>query len=235
MLIQRYTFRADIKKCQSQGKTVLMSIGGSTWKESYPTPDAATKAAQKLWDTVGPVNKDVKIPRPFGDAVVDGFDFDYETKVTNLVPAAEHLRQLADSDKSKKFYLTAAPQCVYPDAMVGDMLNNVALDAIWVQFYNNKCGIQSFVPGQRPQPNFTMEQWDGWAKGPSKNKDVRVFVGVPGSKAAATSGYMDPEALVPLFNFSKSFSSFGGVMIWDVSAAYSNGDFVGKIKHELTG
>ena len=35
---------------------------------------------------------------------------------------------------SARYYITAAPQCVYPDANLGAVLNAVAFDAIYVQF-----------------------------------------------------------------------------------------------------
>lgn len=35
---------------------------------------------------------------------------------------------------SKKYYVTAAPQCVYPDAALGSVINNANFDAIYVQF-----------------------------------------------------------------------------------------------------
>lgn len=37
------------------------------------------------------------------------------------------------SDLGNRYYVTAAPQCVYPDAYLGTVLNSVALDAVYVQ------------------------------------------------------------------------------------------------------
>lgn len=108
-------------------------------------------------------------------------------------------------------------------------------DAIWVQFYNNYCGLHSFVPGASQQPAFNLDQWEGWAKGFSQNRDVKVFIGVPAAPSAAGSGYLPVDALRPVLQFAKAFSSFGGVMMWDVSQAYANGDFIGGVKRGLTG
>lgn len=33
-----------------------------------------------------------------------------------------------------RYYITGAPQCVYPDASLGAVLNAVAFDAVYVQF-----------------------------------------------------------------------------------------------------
>lgn len=38
------------------------------------------------------------------------------------------------SDAPKRYYITAAPQCVFPDEYIGDTLSSVPFDAIYVQF-----------------------------------------------------------------------------------------------------
>jgi chitinase len=38
------------------------------------------------------------------------------------------------SGASKKYYITAAPQCPYPDAYLSPTLNAVGFDAVYVQF-----------------------------------------------------------------------------------------------------
>lgn len=48
--------RADIKTCQSKGKTIMLSLGGDSYNEGgYTSPDAATAGANKLWAQFGPV------------------------------------------------------------------------------------------------------------------------------------------------------------------------------------
>ena len=39
--------------------------------------------------------------------------------------------------KGKKVYLSAAPQCPFPDRHLGAALNTGLFDYIWVQFFNN--------------------------------------------------------------------------------------------------
>ncbi|KAL2220272.1 putative class III chitinase [Thermoascus aurantiacus ATCC 26904] len=226
----------DIKTCQSLGKTILLSIGGATYSEGgFSSEDAAVAGANMIWETFGPQQPGSSAYRPFGDAVVDGFDFDFEATVNNMVPFANTLRSLMDADTSKKYYLTAAPQCPYPDAADGAMLDGaVSFDAIWVQFYNNYCGLQSFVPGSSTQNNFNFATWDNWAKTTSKNPNVKVFLGVPANTGAAGSGYEAPSSLTPIINYCKTFSSFGGVMMWDASQAYANNGFIPAVKQALT-
>lgn len=218
------------------GKTILLSIGGATYSEGgFSSEDAAVAGANMIWETFGPQQPGSSAYRPFGDAVVDGFDFDFEATVNNMVPFANTLRSLMDADTSKKYYLTAAPQCPYPDAADGAMLDGaVSFDAIWVQFYNNYCGLQSFVPGSSTQNNFNFATWDNWAKTTSKNPNVKVFLGVPANTGAAGSGYEPPSSLAPIINYCKTFSSFGGVMMWDASQAYANNGFIPAVKQALT-
>ncbi|KAF7596599.1 hypothetical protein BBP40_001000 [Aspergillus hancockii] len=174
------------------------------------------------------------IHRPFGNATVDGFDFDFEAKVTHMAAFANRLRELSDADRSRKYYLTAAPQCPYPDVADKDILHGpVSIDAVFVQFYNNWCGVNSFSEGQQTQNSFNFEEWDNWAKSVSKNKHVKVLVGVPANTNAASTGYVPASKLEAVIAYSKSFSSFGGVMMWDVTQAYGNQGFLDGVKNTL--
>ncbi|KAK6841520.1 Branchpoint-bridging protein [Apiospora arundinis] len=237
----------DIKTCQSKyGKTVMLSIGGETYQEGgFPSESAAKTAAETVWNLFGPNTKTAN--RPFGSAVIDGFDFDFESKTQNMVPFAQRLRGLMDdasAKSNKKFYLSAAPQCPFPDMADGDMLaGEIAFDFVMVQFYNNFCGVQNFVAGgaagnavgggsaRRQQAAFNFAAWDAWARGKpldgsrgSKNPDVKILLGVPASKSAAGTGFVEAAMLRPIVEFcASSFPSFGGVMMWDMSHLFSGG------------
>ncbi|KAH9809209.1 glycoside hydrolase family 18 protein [Teratosphaeria destructans] len=224
---------ADITTCQeTYGKTILLSIGGATYTEGGFTSEAAAiSAAKNLWNIFGPEPWGSSTPRPFGSAVIDGFDFDFETSVTNTVAFANELRSLFATDPSKRYYLTAAPQCPYPDAADNSMLSGgVHFDAIFVQFYNNYCGLQSYVAGAADEWNFNFDQWDTWAQNVSANPDVKVLLGVPGDTSAAGSGYEPLSVLQPIIEYCKRFDSFGGVMVWDASQAYANDGFLAGVK-----
>lgn len=180
--------------------------------------------------------------RPFHDATVDGFDLDIEAPGQNFPAFANRLRELMDAEKKtsktdKDYYLTAAPQCPYPDVNNNAMLNGgVSFDAIFVQFYNNYCGVQSFVPEGNTttkQTNYNFETWHNWAVSNSSNPDVKIFVGVPAGQTAAGSGYEPVTDLKPVIEYSKTFSSFGGVMAWDASQAYANMGFLKGVKEAL--
>lgn len=169
--------------------------------------------------------------------MIDGFDFDFESTVSNMVPFANQLRSLMTASTSttgKSYFLTAAPQCPYPDASDGAMLAGaVYFDAIWVQFYNNYCGLQSFTVGSSTQNNFNYATWDNWAKTVSLNPNVKIMLGIPGNTGAAGSGYESGSTLASIISYCKSFSSFGGVMIWDMSQVYANSGFLSSVSSDL--
>lgn len=129
----------------------------------------------------------------------------------------KRLRKHFTTDSSKDYYITGAPQCPYPDAMLGTVLDAVEFDAVNVQFYNNYCSTTS--------SSFNFETWDTWAKKTSPNSNVKVLLGVPGSNTAAGSGYVAYDALEPIVQeLYSTYSSFGGVTLWDASASYENKD-----------
>ncbi|CAK7212099.1 Chitinase 2 [Sporothrix curviconia] len=216
----------------------MLSIGGATYTEGgFSSSTAASTAADNVWAMFGPVQSGSTVNRPFGKAVVDGFDFDFESSTSNMAPFASELRSKMDAATAagdKPYYLSAAPQCPYPDVADNDMLAGaVSFDFVMVQFYNNYCGLPSFVSGSSTQNNFNFETWDTWAKTVSKNPNVRVLLGIPGSATAAGSGYTTGASLAPIITYVKQFSSFGGIMIWDMSQVYANTGFLDQIVEDL--
>lgn len=105
----------ELKNVQSTPKIRMVNYDGT-----HNTRRQATKAL-----------------RPFHDAAVDGFDLDIEAPGQNFPAFANRLRALMDAEKKKSaktdknFYLTAAPQCPYPDLNNDAMLNGgVSFDAV---------------------------------------------------------------------------------------------------------
>ncbi len=236
--------------CQREhGKTILLSIGGATYTEGgFGSASTAAAAADRVWAMFGPppapnASNAQEVNRPFGVAVVDGFDLDFESPVAQATPFAARLRALMDSASrghgsrntahqasAWPSVLSAAPQCPYPDVYDKDVLASVAFDMVMVQFYNNYCGLPSFQqpdgasPGQ--QVAFNLAQWDTWARTVSMNRNVRVLVGVPGGPTAAGSGYVPAAALAPILAYARHFRSFGGIAVWDMSQVYANPGFL---------
>ena len=223
---------ADIAECQSKGKTILLSLGGATYTQGgFSSSSAAESAAQTVWDMFG-TNTASGADRPFGNTVIDGFDFDFESGVNNLEPFAAKLRSLMDAS-GKKMYLTAAPQCVYPDYADNPALSSgVAFDFLMIQYYNNGCGASSFVPGATTQWNFNFDVWDNWAKTVSANKNVKLLLGLPANTGAG-SGYVSGSQLSAVIQECQKYSSFGGSMLWDMSQLYANLSFLSELVTDL--
>ncbi|KAG6663599.1 hypothetical protein CIPAW_02G036700 [Carya illinoinensis] len=111
----------------------MLSIGGGAGSYTLTSTNDAQQVATYLWNNfLGGQSSS----RPLGDAVLDGIDFDIEEGTT------QHWDELARylsgySKQGKKVYLTAAPQCPFPDAWMGGALKTGLFDYVWVQFYNN--------------------------------------------------------------------------------------------------
>ncbi|KAI0761003.1 glycoside hydrolase superfamily [Trametes elegans] len=209
------TFLAsDIEYCQSRGKIVTLSLGGATGAVAFTSSAQASAFGDTIWNVFFGGSDSV---RPFGDAVLDGIDLDIEGGTTAYYDSfINRIRELA-SGAEKPFYLTAAPQCPYPDAYLGTILNQVSFDAVYVQFYNNWCGLQNFDNIWA----WDFNSWDNWAKTVSVNPDVKIYIGAPASSTAAGSGYVDATTLANIaLETRNDYSSFGGIMLWDASQAY---------------
>ncbi|CAA7258783.1 unnamed protein product [Cyclocybe aegerita] len=219
---------AEITACQAKGKILTLSLGGATGAVGFQSDDQASNFAQTIWDMFLGGSSST---RPFGSAVLDGVDLDIEGGGSSHYDVfVNKIRSLA-SGASKKYYITAAPQCVFPDAALGGVLNSASFDAVYVQFYNNPCGLQNF--GQAANWNFGI--WDAWARNTSPNKNVKIYLGAPASRSAAGSGYVPIDSLSAIaVQMRRSFPSFGGVMLWDVSQAYANNRYDLAIKQALS-
>ncbi|KAL5571523.1 hypothetical protein UlMin_021120 [Ulmus minor] len=180
----------DIKRCQSRGILVMISIG-----------------ADYIWNNfLGGQSGS----RPFGDAVLDGVDFDIEggSGANFYADIAGKLFEFGKKPNVKKVYLTAAPQCPFPDRMLNTALSTGLFNYVWIQFYNNgQCQYSS------SNPNAFKSSWDQWTK---SIKAVRFFVGFPASPEAARSGFVQPQVLInEVLPFVKGYAKYGGVMLWD--------------------
>ena len=208
-----------------------MSLGGSTYTEGgFSSSSAAVAAAQNVWAMFGPVQSGSSAPRPFGTAVVNGFDFDFESSVQNMEPFAAELRTLMNA-AGGTYYLSAAPQCPYPDQSDESFIDGeVDFDWVQVQFYNNFCGVDNFN-----NPNaWDFSTWDTWANSVSLNRNAKVLLGIAANTGAANAGsYVDGSLLASAIASSKSYASFGGVMMWDMSQLYANSGFEAEVLSDM--
>ncbi|KAJ2659586.1 Chitinase 2 [Coemansia sp. RSA 1200] len=206
----------DIKYCQSQGKVVVISMGGASGAYGFLDDADASSFADTVWNMFF---KGTATQRPFDDAVLDGIDLDIEGGSNNGYTAfISRLRSHYASDPGRNYYIASAPQCPFPDAYLGSTLNNAWFDMVYVQFYNNYCGLNAYPTW------FNYGDWDNWAKTRSVNKNVKIFIGAPGSPSAASSGYVDGSTLSNIYNDVRAkYTSLGGIMTWDVSQARTSG------------
>lgn len=216
---------SDIKKCQANGKLITLSLGGATANVGFDSADQAAGFANTIWNMFLGGNGGM---RPFGSAVLDGVDLDIENgSAAHYDTFVNTLRSLAQG-APKRYYVTAAPQCPFPDAEVGEALNSAPFDAVYVQFYNNFC--QTSSPS-----DFNFATWDNWAKTQSPNPNVKVYLGAPASPQAAGSGFVSSDTLIGMAKDAQQrFSSFGGVMLWDMDTSFANGQYHRTVKNAIS-
>ncbi|KAI0050723.1 carbohydrate-binding module family 5 protein [Auriscalpium vulgare] len=220
---------SDIQFCQSKGKLVTLSLGGAGGGVGFTGDSQGQAFADTIWNLFLGGSSST---RPFGSAVLDGVDLDIEGgSGTGYAAFVNQIRSHA-AGASKKYYITAAPQCVFPDASLGTVLNTASFDAVYVQFYNNPCGLQNFNSAS----NWDFGLWDAWARTTSPNPNVKIYIGAPASSTAAGGGYQAIGTLSSIaVQMRESFPSFGGVMLWDASQAFANGRYDLAIKNALAG
>lgn len=69
------TFESDITQCQTKyGKKIFLSIGGAGNSLPLASDQAAITFADRVWELFGPAGHVDPALRPFGSAVLDGFD-----------------------------------------------------------------------------------------------------------------------------------------------------------------
>ncbi|PUZ43311.1 hypothetical protein GQ55_9G651300 [Panicum hallii var. hallii] len=193
---------ADITFCQSKGVKVMLSIGGGAGGYSLDSQQDAFQLAQYIWNNFLGGHSD---KRPLGDAVLDGVDFDIEGG--NPDHYGELAAYLKSYGASKQVYLSAAPQCPFPDQWVGKALQTGLFDHVWVQFYNNPpC---QYTPGSTAN---LINSWNQWT---TAINATYIFLGLPAAPDAAGSGFIPVESLKSqVLPALKNSTKYGGVMLW---------------------
>lgn len=191
----------DIRSCQSQGVKVLLSLGGADGSYSLASAAEARDLATYLWNNFlgGSSNS-----RPLGDAILDGIDFDIEAGEGLYYD--ELARALSGFSSQTKVLLTAAPQCIIPDAHLDIAIKTGLFDYVWIQFYNNEpCQYTTNADG-------LLASWNQWTSIPA----TQVFMGLPAAPAGAEhGGYIEPDVLVSqVLPVIKASPKYGGIMLW---------------------
>ncbi|KAJ6264223.1 hypothetical protein Dda_0366 [Drechslerella dactyloides] len=238
------SLEADIIHCQGQGKKILLSIGGGAGPYYLSSDAEATTAASDIWRTFGPNDPSWPLRRPFGAAVVDGFDLDLEmdqASAPHYAKLASELRALFEADGSKTYCLSAAPQCIYPDANLHPALLAVKFEYIFVQFYNNpSCRPTNAIHSDqavRDAQALNFQQWNSLAASNAAG-NTKWYLGLIASDTHPD--YTSPTDLRQILTGIQSLSNFGGVMIWDVTSATrltnpQDVTYIEGCKHSLDG
>lgn len=125
-----------------------------------------------------------------------------------------------NQDKSKTYYVSAAPQCPFPDASIPLSILQ-SIDFVFMQFYNN--GVCNVGKGATFLASFN--QWSSVLSSNSTSvAGPKLYVGMPACPACGPNGYVDFPAL-PAFIKSvqgTNATNFGGVMLWDASMGINN-------------
>ncbi|KAI5399160.1 hypothetical protein KIW84_064514 [Lathyrus oleraceus] len=105
----------------------------------------------------------------------------------------------------KRVYLSAAPQCAFPDAHLDSAITTGLFDYVWVQFYNN------FVKACNQLTSSQANQ---------------VFLGVP-ADATKNGDFIPSDVLISqVLPAIKSSVKYDGVMIWkrfnDAQSGHNN-------------
>lgn len=187
---------------------VLLSIGGALGNYKLSSAEDARNVSRYLWNNF--LGGSESSSRPLGDAILDGIDFVIEGVATSYWDElARNISGYNNNNNTKKVYLAAAPQCVFPDACLGNALNTGLFDYVWIQFYNNPSCQYDNTSGNA----LNLEKsWDQWTSTFPKST---IFLGLPASKNAANSGYITPSNLTSnVLPAIKNATNYGGVMLW---------------------
>ncbi|KAL1583366.1 hypothetical protein WHR41_08075 [Cladosporium halotolerans] len=235
---------ADIIECQqTYGKKVFLSFGGAYPLNYYIASDtSANNFADFVWGAFGPSTSawtSAGKPRPFGNAVVDGFDFDIESNMStpprdasgNVISDyksrgyATMINRLKNTqfpkDTSKSYYISGAPQCPLPDEHLSGPIANAWFDMLFVQFYNNpSCSGRAAV-------NYAAgDSFLKWTQATSKNANVKIYFGLPAStkavEAQSAADYLSPAEAKDLIQRFSPNAKWGGIMLWESTYSQNN-------------
>ncbi|KAJ6566073.1 glycoside hydrolase superfamily, partial [Mycena capillaripes] len=204
---------AEIQACQARGKLVTISLGkrgplsrspGGQTGSVLSSDAQGVTFANNIWNLFLGGSSST---RPFGSVVLDGVDLDIEVGAPTGYAAFVNQIRVLSASANKPYYVTAAPQCPFPDAHIGGALDMAFFDAVYVQVKSLYCATLFFM-------DWDFNTWDNWAKTVSPNPNVKVFIGAPASPSAG-GGYVDATTLGSIALQTRAqYSSFGGVMLW---------------------
>ncbi|CAI0546387.1 unnamed protein product [Linum tenue] len=137
-----------------------------------------------------------------------GIEFDIEASTLYWEDLARYLSAYGKRGR-RKVYLTATPQCHFPDRNLGNALNTGLFDYLWIQLYNNPPFQYSAGSGDI---NSLVSSWNRWT---TSIKAGKIFLGLPAAPQAAGSGCVPSDVLTfQILPLIKKSPKYGGVMVW---------------------
>ncbi|XP_021297304.1 acidic endochitinase-like [Herrania umbratica] len=196
-------FGEQITYCQGLGIKVLLSLGGAIGTYGLTSKDDAQSVADYLWNTF---LEGRTCAGPLGDATLDGIDFAIVKEETSNLYYHDLARFL--KEKSESVYLSAAPQCPFPDHYLGAAIDTGLFDFVWVQFYNNPpCQYHDGVADD------LIKSWNQWT---TSINVTNIFMGLPAAENAAYSGGYIPvgNLTADVLPVIENSAKYGGLMLW---------------------
>ena len=143
---------------------------------------------------------------------MDGVDLDieHESSFDGYPKFLETLYNYIKNDTSRKYYVSGAPQCPFPDKNMKGVLEQQGhlFDEIFIQYYNNP-GCSPGIQGSKFDENF--ETWVNFTKSINSKKtfgsSLKVFLGLPAHQNASgrSEYYKPPTEAATIFNVSNIF------------------------------
>jgi chitinase len=139
----------------------------------------------------------------------------------------------------KPYLITGAPQCVVPDANMGQMISQAQFDIIWVQYYNTpQCSARTWVTanpnytrtGIEEPSGFSFDAWERFLVG-TASSNAKLYIGLPGGPGFGTF-YLSPTEASSLIRAYYCKPNFGGILIWEATAAENNDVGCGETYYE---
>ena len=141
--------------------------------------------------------------------VLDGVDLDIEHQSTfdGYPIFLETLYNYIRKDNLRKYYISGAPQCPFPDKNMKGVLEQQGhlFDEIFIQYYNNP-GCSPGINGSSFSENF--KTWVNFTKSVNDKKtsgsSLKVFLGLPAHQSASGGAeyYKPPVEVATIFNVS---------------------------------
>jgi hypothetical protein len=155
------------------------------------------------------------------------------------------LRAHFGEDETKQYLITGAPQCLWPDTNMADIITQAQFDILFIQAYNTPvCSAREWV---NSNPNFGttgVEQCSGLRENWNLLKEAligtpsaaaRLYIGLPASTLGSNNPqyYLQPSEVQDLVTAFKCDESFGGLMLWNAGLAAENNDYDHQVQEIL--